>query len=211
MFSVPTETIYDEGGDALTPKQVLNTIQKMVPEDTIVATDVGQHQMWAIQHFHFSYPGQLLTSGGFGTMGFGLGAAIGAKVANPDKTVIHITGDGSFRMNCHELATEQYYDLPVITFVFNNGVLGMVRQWQTLIYDKHYSQTTLDRAPDFVKLAEAYGLRGARVSTVEQLEEAIRDALAWGHGTVIDCTIHMDEMVRPMVGGGSPITKFIIC
>ena len=211
VFSFPTETIYDEEGGALTPKQVLNTIQKMVPEDTIVATDVGQHQMWAIQHFHFSYPGQLLTSGGFGTMGFGLGAAIGAKVANPDKTVIHITGDGSFRMNCHELATEQYYDLPVITFVFNNGVLGMVRQWQTLIYDKHYSQTTLDRAPDFVKLAEAYGLKGARVSTVEQLEAAIREALEWGHGTVIDCTIQMDEMVRPMVGGGSPITKFIIC
>ena len=211
VFSFPTETIYDEGGDALTPKQVLNTIQRMVPEDTVVATDVGQHQMWAIQHFHFSYPGQLLTSGGFGTMGFGLGAAIGAKVANPDKTVIHITGDGSFRMNCHELATEQYYDLPVITFVFNNGVLGMVRQWQTLIYDKNYSQTTLDRAPDFVKLAEAYGLRGARVSNVEQLEAAIREALAWGHGYVIDCTINMDEMVRPMVGGGSPITKFIIC
>ena len=167
--------------------------------------------MWAIQHFHFSYPGQLLTSGGFGTMGFGLGAAIGAKVANPDKTVIHITGDGSFRMNCNELATEQYYDLPIITFVFNNGVLGMVRQWQSLIYDKHYSQTTLDRAPDFVKLAEAYGLKGARVSTVEQLEAAIKQALEWGHGTVIDCAIHMDEMVRPMVGGGSPITKFIIC
>ncbi len=211
VFSFPTETIYDEGGEALTPKQILNTIQKMVPEDTVVATDVGQHQMWAIQHFHFSYPGQLLTSGGFGTMGFGLGAAIGAKVANPDKTVIHITGDGSFRMNCNELATEQYYDLPVITFVFNNGVLGMVRQWQSLIYDKHYSQTTLDRAPDFVKLAEAYGLRGARVSNVEQLEAAIREALAWGHGYVIDCAINMDEMVRPMVGGGSPITKFIIC
>jgi len=211
VFSFPTETMYDEGGDALTPKQILNTIQRMVPEDTVVATDVGQHQMWAIQHFHFSYPGQLLTSGGFGTMGFGLGAAIGAKVANPDKTVIHITGDGSFRMNCNELATEQYYDLPIITFVFNNGVLGMVRQWQSLIYDKHYSQTTLDRAPDFVKLAEAYGLRGARVSNVEQLEAAIREALAWGHGYVIDCAIHMDEMVRPMVGGGSPITKFIIC
>ena len=211
VFSFPTETMYDEGGDALTPKQILNTIQRMVPEDTVVATDVGQHQMWAIQHFHFSYPGQLLTSGGFGTMGFGLGAAIGAKVANPEKTVIHITGDGSFRMNCNELATEQYYDLPVITFVFNNGVLGMVRQWQSLIYDKHYSQTTLDRAPDFVKLAEAYGLRGARVSNVEQLEAAIREALAGGHGYVIDCAIHMDEMVRPMVGGGSPITKFIIC
>ena len=211
VFAFPTETLYEEGGESLSPRQVLNTIQKMVPADTVVATDVGQHQMWAIQHFHFSYPGQLLTSGGFGTMGFGLGAAIGAKAAFPEKTVIHITGDGSFRMNCQELATEQYYDLPVITFVFNNGVLGMVRQWQTLIYDKHYSQTTLDRAPDFVKLAEAYGLKGARVCNVEQLEEAIRDALAWGHGYVIDCTINMDEMVRPMVGGGSAITKFIIC
>ena len=211
VFAFPTETQYEEGGESLSPRQILSTLHHMMPEDTIVATDVGQHQMWAIQHFHFSYPGQLLTSGGFGTMGFGLGAAIGAKAAFPDKTVIHITGDGSFRMNCQELATEQYYDLPVITFVFNNGVLGMVRQWQTLIYDKHYSQTTLDRAPDFVKLAEAYGLRGARVCNVEQLEEAIRDALAWGHGYVIDCTINMDEMVRPMVGGGSAITKFIIC
>ena len=211
VFAFPTETQYEEGGESLSPRQILSTLHHMMPEDTIVATDVGQHQMWAIQHFHFSYPGQLLTSGGFGTMGFGLGAAIGAKAAFPDKTVIHITGDGSFRMNCQELATEQYYDLPVITFVFNNGVLGMVRQWQTLIYDKHYSQTTLDRAPDFVKLAEAYGLRGARVCNVEQLKEAIRDALAWGHGYVIDCTINMDEMVRPMVGGGSAITKFIIC
>ena len=211
VFAFPTETQYEEGGESLSPRQILSTLHHMMPEDTIVATDVGQHQMWAIQHFHFSYPGQLLTSGGFGTMGFGLGAAIGAKAAFPEKTVIHITGDGSFRMNCQELATEQYYDLPVITFVFNNGVLGMVRQWQTLIYDKHYSQTTLDRAPDFVKLAEAYGLRGARVCNVEQLEEAIRDALAWGHGYVIDCTINMDEMVRPMVGGGSAITKFIIC
>jgi acetolactate synthase-1/2/3 large subunit len=182
----------------------------MMPEDTVVSTDVGQHQMWAIQHFHFSYPGQLLTSGGFGTMGFGLGAAIGAKVANPDKTVIHITGDGSFRMNCNELATEQYYNLPVITFVFNNGVLGMVRQWQTLIYDKNYSQTTLDRAPDFVKLAEAYGLGGRRVHNVEQLRDAVREALDSGRGYVIDCAIHMDEMVRPMVNGGSAITKFII-
>ncbi len=211
VFSFPTETKYDEGGDALTPKQVLNTIQRMMPKDTVVATDVGQHQMWAIQHFHFDYPGQLLTSGGFGTMGFGLGAAIGAKVACPEKQVIHITGDGCFRMNCHELATEQYYDLPIITFVFNNGTLGMVRQWQNLIYNKHFSQTTLDRAPDFVKLAEAYGLKGARVQTEEQLAAAIEDALAWGHGYVIDCTIQMDEMVRPMVGGGSHITQFMIC
>ncbi len=211
VFSFPTETIYDESGDALTPKQILSTISRLVPKDTVVSTDVGQHQMWSIQHFHFDYPGQLLTSGGFGTMGFGLGAAIGAKVGNPEKTVIHITGDGSFRMNCNELATEQHYDIPVITFVFNNQALGMVRQWQTLIYDKHYSQTTLTHGPDFVALAEAYGLKGKRVSNVEQLEAAIKEALAWGHGYVVDCAIHMDEMVRPMVGGGSPITQFIVC
>ena len=209
VFAYPTETEYDEESDCLTPKQVLSSIAKLCPEDTIVSTDVGEHQMWAIQHFHFDYCGQLLTSGGFGTMGFGLGAAIGAKVGNPEKTVIHITGDGSFRMNCNELATEQAYDIPVITFVFNNGTLGMVRQWQTLIYNGHYSETTLDRAPDFVKLAEAYGLKGKQVSNVDDLETAIKEALEWGHGYVIDCVIDIDEMVRPMVGGGSPITQFL--
>ena len=143
-------------------------------------------------------------------MGFGLGAAIGAKLGNPEKTVIHITGDGSFRMNCNELATEQYYDVPVITFIFNNNTLGMVRQWQTLIYDKRYSETTLDRAPNFVKLAEAYGLRGKRVSNVKELEAAIKEAMEWNHGYIIDCAIDQDEMVRPMVNGGSRITQFII-
>ena len=211
ILSLPRETVYEEGGETLTPKQVLSTIAELMPEDTIVATDVGQHQMWAIQHFHFDYPGQLLTSGGFGTMGFGLGAAIGGKVGNPDKAVIHITGDGSFRMNCNELATVQAYGIPVITFVFNNKTLGMVHQWQTLIYKKRYSETDLNRAPDFVKLAEAYGLSGKRVSTVEQLREAIEEAKACGHGYVIDCAIETDEMVRPMVGGGSHITQFIIC
>ena len=210
VFSFPTETVYDECDDSLTPKQILSAIAELCPDDTIVSTDVGQHQMWAIQHFHFDYPGQLLTSGGFGTMGFGLGAAIGAKVGNPDKTVIHITGDGSFRMNCNELATEEHYDIPVITFIFDNKTLGMVRQWQTLIYDKHYSQTTLTHGPDFVKLAEAYGLKGRRVSTEDALREAIKDALEYGHGYVIDCVIDTDEMVRPMVGGGSHITKFIV-
>lgn len=210
VFSFKTETEYDEGGNTLTPKQILNAIAKLMPEDTIVSTDVGQHQMWAIQHFHFDYPGQLLTSGGFGTMGFGLGAAIGAKVGNPDKTVIHITGDGSFRMNCNELAVEQCYDIPVITFVFDNRTLGMVRQWQNLIYNKHFSQTDLNRAPDFVKLAEAYGLKGSRVSNVEELEKAIKDALEYGHGYIIDCAIDTDEMVRPMVSGGAHITQFIL-
>ena len=210
VFSFKTETEYDEGSRSLTPKQISDVIARLCPQDTMVATDVGQHQMWVVQHFHYDYPGQLLTSGGFGTMGFGLGAAIGAKVGNPDKTVIHITGDGSFRMNCNELATESYYKLPIITFIYNNQVLGMVRQWQTLIYDGHYSQTTLDRAPDFVKLAQAYGLGGKRVCTVPELEAALKEALACGHGYVIDCAIEMDEMVRPMVPGGGRITNFLV-
>ena len=210
VFSFKTVTEYDEAKDKLTPSQVLETIARICPQDTMVSTDVGQHQMWAIQHFHFDYPGQLMTSGGFGTMGFGLGAAIGAQVGNPGKTVVHITGDGGFRMNCNELATEQYYNLPIINVLFNNGTLGMVRQWQTLIYRQHYSQTTLDRAPDFVKLAEAYGLGGKRVRSVEELETALHEAIASGRGYVIDCVIDIDEMVRPMVGGGSHITEFMI-
>ena len=210
VFSFKTETEYDQGGSTLTPKQISDVIARVCPQDTIVATDVGQHQMWVAQHFHYDYPGQLLTSGGFGTMGFGLGAAIGAKIGNPEKTVIHVTGDGSFRMNCNELATEQYYNLPIITFIYNNQTLGMVRQWQTLIYNGHYSQTTLDRGPDFVKLAEAYGLGGKRVCTVPELEDAVREALASGRGYVIDCAIEMDEMVRPMVPGGGRITQFLV-
>ncbi len=210
VFSYKTETEYDEDANTLTPKQILSSIAKLLPEDTVVSTDVGQHQMWAIQHFHFDYPGQLLTSGGFGTMGFGLGAAIGAKVGNPQKVVIHITGDGSFRMNCNELAVEEHYGIPVITFIFNNKTLGMVRQWQNLIYNKHFSETTLTHGPDFVKLAEAYGLKGRRVCNIEELEAAINDALASGHGYVIDCAIDTDEMVRPMVSGGAHITEFIV-
>ena len=196
--------------ETLTPKQVLETIRKLAPQDTIVATDVGQHQMWSIQHFHFDYPGQLLTSGGFGTMGFGLGAAIGAKVGNPDKVVVHTTGDGCFRMNCHELATVEHYHLPIITVVFNNGTLGMVRQWQHLIYQERYSETTLDRGPDFVKLAEAYGLKGFRVTTMAEMETAFAAALEAGCGCVIDCVLDMDEMVRPMVAGGAHITDFLL-
>ncbi len=210
VFAYPRETFYDEQPGCLTPSQVLNTIAKLAPMDSIVSTDVGQHQMWAIQHFHFDYPGQLLTSGGFGTMGFGLGAAIGAQTAFPEKRVIHVTGDGSFRMNCNELATVSYYHLPVITIVFDNRTLGMVRQWQTLIYGGRYSQTTLDRAPDFVKLADAYSLNGFKASNEEEFLKAFQAALASDRGTVIDCIIDMDEKVRPMVGGGSHITDFML-
>ena len=199
-----------EASDHLTPQQVLETIRVQMPEDAVVATDVGQHQMWAIKYLHFQYPGQMLTSGGFGTMGFGLGAAIGAQTAHPDKRVFHITGDGCFRMNCHELATVGYYKLPIITVVFNNGTLGMVRQWQSLIYGKRYSETTLDRGPDFVKLAEAYGIRGFRVETAADMERVLAQALAVREPAVIDCRLDINEMVRPMVASGSEITDFLL-
>ena len=210
VFSYNRETVYSDCTDALTPKQVLATIAQILPEHTIVSTDVGQHQMWAIQHFRFDYPGQLLTSGGFGTMGFGLGAAIGAKAANPDQVVLHITGDGGFRMNCNEMATEEHYNLPIISCIFNNGSLGMVRQWQSLLFENRYSETILDRGPDFIKLAEAYGLKGKRVTTTQELETALDEALSCGTGYVIDCAIAAEEMVRPMVGAGMHITEFLV-
>ena len=148
-------------------------------------------------------------------MGFGLGAAIGAQVGNPDKTVLHVTGDGSFRMNCNELCTEEYYKLPIITLIFNNHALGMVRQWQHLIYKERYSQTTLDRGPDFSKLAEAYGVNGRKAADVETLREVLREAVEARRngdltGWVIDCRIDIDEMVRPMVGGSSFISEFML-
>ena len=193
-----------------TPQQIMETIRTTAPEDAIVATDVGQHQMWSIKYLHFTYPGQLLTSGGFGTMGFGLGAAIGASIGCPDKRVIHITGDGCFRMNLNELATAEHYGLPIITIVFNNGTLGMVRQWQSLIYGKRYSETTLDRGPDFVKIADAYGLKGFRVTNREEMEEALKKALSSDKASVIDCRLDINEMVSPMVAAGHDITDFLL-
>ena len=210
VFSYPTETEYAAGGDHLTPKQISDAISRLAPHDAMIATDVGQHQMWAVQHLHFDYPGQLLTSGGFGAMGFGLGAAIGAKVGNPDKTVLHITGDGSFRMNCHELATVSGYRLPIVTILYNNSTLGMVRQWQSLIYQGRYSETDELPSVDYVKLAEAYGLTGYRVSDAAGFEHALKEALACGHGCVIECVIDTDEKVRPMVDGGKHITQFLL-
>ena len=196
--------------DILHPHEILETIQELTHGDAIIATDVGQHQMWSCQYYHFSRPGQLLTSGGFGTMGFGLGAAMGAKMGNPDKVVVHCTGDGCFRMNCHELSTVEHYNIPVITVIFDNGTLGMVRQWQNLIYAKRFSQTTLDRGPDFVKLAEAYGLRGFRATTQAEFAAAFQAAMDSGCGCVIDCAIDIDAMVHPMVNGGTPVTDFLL-
>ncbi len=143
-------------------------------------------------------------------MGFGLGAAMGAKVGNPERPVVLCTGDGCFRMNCHELCTLDHYDIPVIILIFNNHTLGMVRQWQNLIYDKCYSQSDLDRGPDFVKLAEAYGLSGGRAKTQGELETVYAQAVASGKSWVIECQIDKDAMVHPMVPGGAPVTQFLL-
>ena len=196
--------------EILHPHEILETIQDVTDGDAIIATDVGQHQMWCAQYYHFSRPGQFITSGGFGTMGFGLGAAMGAAMGNPGKVVVQCTGDGCFRMNCHELCTAEHYNIPVITVIFNNRTLGMVRQWQNLIYHKRFSQTDLDRGPDFVKLAEAYGIQGERATTQPEFEAAFRRAVASGRPYVIECAIDKDAMVHPMVSAGTPVTDFIL-
>ena len=194
----------------LHPHEILETISDLTDAQAIIATDVGQHQMWSAQYYHFSRPGQLITSGGFGTMGFGLGAAMGAKLGNPDQTVVLCTGDGCFRMNCHELATVEHYNIPIIIVIFNNQTLGMVRQWQHLIYGERYSQTDLDRGPDFVKLAQAYGIEGSRCANQAEFEAALRQALDSGKPWVIDCAIDKDAMVHPMVPGGASVTNFLL-
>ncbi|MDD3165188.1 MAG: biosynthetic-type acetolactate synthase large subunit [Oscillospiraceae bacterium] len=194
----------------LEPFEIMQTIESVTGGQALIVTDVGQHQMWASQYFRYRYPCQLLTSGGFGTMGFGYGAAMGAKVGNPDKTVIHVTGDGCFRMNCNEMATAQHYGIPVITVLFDNGTLGMVRQWQRAMYDCRFSATTLDRGPDFVKLAEAYGIHGVRVATAAEFETALRQAIASGEAAVIDCAIDIDETVRPMIAGGHALNDYLL-
>ena len=196
--------------EGLTGPLVIEKIYKATNGEAIITTDVGQHQMWAAQYYHYTKPRTFLSSGGLGTMGYGLGACIGAQIGQQDKICINIAGDGCFRMNCHELATVEHYHLPIITVIFNNGCLGMVRQWQNLLYHQRFSQTTLDRGPDFVKLAEAYGLKGFRVSTRAEMEQAFGQALQAGCGCVIDCRLDMDEMVRPMVAGGAHITDFLL-
>jgi acetolactate synthase-1/2/3 large subunit len=174
-----------------------------------VATDVGQHQMWTAQYFPFRFPRQLITSGGLGTMGFGLGAAMGAS-EGCGKQVVLVTGDGSFRMNLTELSTIAYYNLPVTVVIFNNGTLGMVRQWQTLFFGHRYSQTTLDRGPDFQVLAKAYSIPSRRVTSMEEFTAAYGEAVAQKGPFLIECMLDIDEMVAPMVAPGSPIDTFCL-
>ena len=192
------------------PRKILKAMAAVAPEMT-VATDVGQHQMWTAQHFPFVHARQLISSGGLGTMGFGLGAAMGAAKSDPEgRPVALVTGDGSFRMNLTELSTIAYYDIPVIVVIFNNGTLGMVRQWQTLFFGHRYSQTTLDRGPDFMKLADAYGLAGTRVDNLADFSAAFAKAYADGKPCIIECLLDIDEMVAPMVAPGSPIDSFCL-
>ncbi len=194
----------------LRPRFIIEKFSELTKGDAIVTTEVGQNQIWAAQYYAFNRPRQYISSGGLGTMGYGTGACIGAQMAMPDKKVINFAGDGSFRMNCNELATAVHYKLPVIIAVLNNGTLGMVRQWQTMFYEKRYSQTTLDRGPDFVKLAEAYGAMGIRVTKPEEVQPAFEKALTCDNGpVVIDFLIDIDERVLPIVPPGKGIDQLI--
>lgn len=186
----------------LTPQALIDTVRAAVPDDTIIATDVGQHQMWVAQRYPFQYPRTLCTSGGLGTMGYGMGAAIGAQSAFPKRRVVLFTGDGSFHMNLNELATAVTYRLPIVIVVMNNGVLGMVRQWQKILYNGRYSETTLHRQTDYVRLAEAFGATGLVVSRRDELARLIPEAVNLGRTVVIDARISKDENVLPMVAPG---------
>ena len=193
--------------DCLNGPLIMEKIYELTKGEAIISTDVGQHQMWAAQHYKYKKPRTLLTSGGLGTMGYGLGAAIGAKVGCKDKTVINIAGDGCFRMNMNEVATATRYNIPVIEIIFNNHVLGMVRQWQNLFYNQHYSQTILDDAVDFVKLAQALGAEGIRVTTKEEFADAFAKAVKMQRPVVLDCQIDQDDKVWPMVAPGAAISE----
>ncbi len=193
--------------ETLTGPFVIEEVYRQTKGGALVVTEVGQHQMWAAQYYKYTKPRTLLTSGGLGTMGYGLGASLGAKMGCPDKTVVNIAGDGCFRMNMNEIATAVRYHIPVIQIVVNNHVLGMVRQWQNLFYGQRYSATVLNDAVDFVKLAEAMGAVGIRAATRKEFEEAFEKALTLGEPVVIDCQIDSDDKVWPMVAPGAAIDE----
>lgn len=193
--------------EILTGPFVVEEVYRQTKGEAIVVTEVGQHQMWAAQFYRYTRPRTLLTSGGLGTMGYGLGASLGAKTGMPDKTVVNIAGDGCFRMNMNEIATAVRHNIPVIQVVVNNHVLGMVRQWQNLFYGQRYSATVLNDAVDFVKLAEAMGAVGIRAATQEEFKAAFAEALTLNRPVVIDCQIDCDDKVWPMVAPGKAISE----
>lgn len=194
--------------DELNPYTLVKEVSKHTSDDTKIVTDVGQHQMWVAQYYEFKKPRTFITSGGLGTMGFGLGAAIGSAMYTNERTVL-FTGDGSFGMNLNELATVATQNLPIVIILMNNGVLGMVRQWQNLFFDKHYSQTVLERKTDFVKLAEAFGIKGYRISDVSQMKDVIDQAFKEKGPVLVDCYIDKDEFVLPMLPPGGSFEDII--
>lgn len=194
--------------DELNPYTLIKEVSKHTSDDTKIVTDVGQHQMWVAQYYEFKKPRTFITSGGLGTMGFGLGAAIGSAMYTNERTVL-FTGDGSFGMNLNELATVATQNLPIVIILMNNGVLGMVRQWQNLFFDKHYSQTVLERKTDFVKLAEAFGIKGYRIGDVSQMKDVIDQAFKEKGPVLVDCYIDKDEFVLPMLPPGGSFEDII--
>jgi acetolactate synthase-1/2/3 large subunit len=201
---------YEDPKDGkLAPQLVIQEIDRVTAHDAIICTDVGQHQMWATQYYSYAYPRQFISSGGLGTMGFGLPASIGAKIGHPDKTVIDISGDGGFQMTMQELATAVSYYVPVVVCILNNGYLGMVRQWQDLFWNKRYSFTCVEVQPDFKLLAEAFGAVGMTVTEKDEIEPALREAIGCGRPAVIDFRTSAEENVYPMVPAGQEITEMI--
>ncbi len=195
--------------NGLKPQYIMERIYAVTAGDAVITTEVGQNQIWAAQFYKYTQPRTWISSGGLGTMGYGLGASIGAQIGRPDKRVFNIAGDGSFRMNCNELATAVEYELPIIVVILNNRSLGMVRQWQDLFYDRRFSQTTIDRTTDFVKLAEAYGAVGLRLERTEDVDDVLKQALAANRPVVIDCNINPNDKVFPMVPPGAAIADII--
>lgn len=200
----------EEHEEFVTPQYVIETLDELLGEKAIITTEVGQHQMWAAQFYNFRSPRSFITSGGLGTMGYGLGASLGAQVANPERQVVNIAGDGSFHMNCNELVTASKYNIPIIELIFNNNVLGMVRQWQRLFYSKRFSHTTLDRPTDYVKLADAFGIKAYVIEKKSQVKTVLQKAIKSKSPVLIDCRIDKDINVLPMVPAGKSVEEIIL-
>jgi acetolactate synthase-1/2/3 large subunit len=196
--------------DRIKPQYVVEKLYEITKGQAIVTTEVGQNQMWAAQYYHFDHPNHFITSGGLGCMGFGLPAAIGAQLACPDKTIVDVAGDGSIQMNIQEMATAVQYCLPVKIVILNNGYLGMVRQWQELFYDRNYACTDMEHAPDFVKLAQAYGAVGLRATKPEEVEAVLNEGLSVNKPVIMDFAVEREESVYPMVPAGAPITEMLL-
>ncbi len=191
--------------DSINPKFMLETVHKYAGDDAYITTEVGQHQMWTAQFYPFGKPRRFVTSGGLGTMGFGTGAAMGIQVGQPNARVVHIAGDGSFRMNCNELCTIARYNLPIVIVLVNNGTLGNVRVWQKLFYDKRYSHTTLDFGPDWGKLADAYGVGYYKAQNNAEFDKVFKEAFESKKPCIVDSIVDIDEMILPMAIPGKPI------